>query len=40
MFKVGQKVRFKTEAEFIAEFGKDWRDIVNWNTRGEMDHLF
>lgn len=40
MFKAGQKVRFKTEAEFIAEFGKDWRNIVNWNTSGDMDHLF
>jgi hypothetical protein len=37
--------RFKTEAEFIEEYGENWRDIVNnlddvntWND--EMDYLF
>ncbi len=38
--------RFKTEEEFIEEFGEDWKDALidsggpNWTTAGEMDHLF
>ena len=34
--------RFKTEKEFIQEFGKDWKSTfkVGWNNAGCMDHLF
>lgn len=34
--------RFKTEAEFIKEFGKKWQKKLyeNWNSRNEMDYLF
>lgn len=33
--------RFKTEKEFIKEFGEDWKREVRctWNEEGEMDHL-
>jgi len=35
------KFRFKTEAEFITEFGTDWKDRVpyKWNSDGDMDYL-
>lgn len=32
--------RFKTEDEFIADYGIDWRSIISWNPDGEMDYLF
>lgn len=32
--------RFKTEQEFIKEFGEDWRKIVGWTTPNNMDYLF
>jgi hypothetical protein len=31
--------RFKTESEFIQEFGHDWRRVVSFNYDGEMDYL-
>ena len=33
--------RFKTEAEFITEFGTDWKERVQhkWNSDGDMDYL-
>jgi hypothetical protein len=31
--------RFKTEQEFIKQFGTDWRRRVNFNWDGEMDYL-
>jgi hypothetical protein len=34
------KYRFKTEEEFIKEFGKYWQSDVNWNSNGDMDYLF
>lgn len=34
-----KKYRFKTEKEFIEEYGKDWGNKVNWNPYGEMDYL-
>lgn len=39
-FIVGDKVRIKTEAEFIEEFGDGWKFEVGWNYQDEMDHLF
>lgn len=33
------KCRFKTEEEFIKEFGKNWRKFIGWNARGAMDYL-
>jgi hypothetical protein len=35
-------LRFKTEAEFVKEFGKDWRHTGDkeWNNDGVMDYLF
>lgn len=33
-------LRFKTEAEFIAEYGEDWKEIVKWAPGGGMDYLF
>lgn len=34
------KYRFKTEEEFIQEFGKEnWRDKAGLNRQGEMDYL-
>jgi len=34
--------RFKTESEFLTEFGENWRSNVDrlWNSSGRMDHLF
>lgn len=33
-------MRFKTEQEFIQEFGKDWRDDVQYTWKSpEMDRL-
>ena len=33
--------RFKTEKEFIKQYGQKWRDVVNrkWHNEGGMDHL-
>jgi hypothetical protein len=33
--------RFKTEKEFIKEFGFNWKRgiVCSWNTDGNMDHL-
>jgi len=31
--------RFKTEQEFIKDYGLTWRARVNWNQEGKMDHL-
>jgi hypothetical protein len=31
--------RFKTEAEFIEEFGYDWKNEVSFNDECEMDYL-
>lgn len=33
------KYRFKTEKEFIEEFGHNWRPIVGWNCSGQMEYL-
>jgi len=33
------KYRFKTEKEFIYEFGDDWKHAVGFNTGDQMDHL-
>ena len=40
--KAENPLRFKTEAEFIKEFGEDWRHTGDkrWNKYGEMDYLF
>ena len=37
-----KKYRFKTEKEFIEEFGYDWRNIINrkWRLDNRMDFLF
>ena len=34
--------RFKTEEEFIKEYGKNWlsNSNIHWNDEGEMDYLF
>lgn len=32
--------RFKTEAEFVATLGKDWRDTVNMGWNSKMDVFF
>jgi hypothetical protein len=32
--------RVKTEAEFLAEFGIDWRKVVNWTINNDKDFLF
>lgn len=32
--------RIKTESEFIAEFGEDWKDVVGWLDDGNRGHLF
>ena len=32
-------LRFKTEAEFIQEFGLDWRNKVPYNWGKQMDYL-
>ena len=32
--------RFKTEQEFIDEFGDDWKIKAQWNGGGRMDYLF
>ncbi len=36
------KYRFKTEAEFVKEFGDGWKSKISngWNHSGEMDYLF
>ena len=31
--------RFKTEKEFIKEYGSDWRYSVDFNWEGLMDYL-
>ncbi len=31
--------RFKTEDEFIKEYGEDWRLKVGFNFTGKMDYL-
>ncbi len=31
--------RFKTEEEFINEYGKDWRKVIGFNYTGKMDYL-
>jgi hypothetical protein len=33
-------MRFKTEQEFIKEFGEHWKRTVDWNFDGKMDYLF
>ena len=35
-------MRFKTEQEFIKEFGINWGYIIEycWNSKGKMDYLF
>ena len=35
-----EQFRIKTESEFVAEFGSEWRKEVFWNPDGKMDHLF
>jgi hypothetical protein len=34
--------RFKTEEEFIKDFGPNWREYVacRWDLEGNMDYLF
>ena len=34
--------RFKTEEEFLNEFGPHWRNVVSckWHPDGDMDYLF
>jgi hypothetical protein len=39
-FKVGDRCRIKTEQEFIAEYGVDWRHKIVWDGHGKMDYLF
>lgn len=36
------KYRFKTEEEFIKEFGENWKNDISkcWNNEGSMDYLF
>lgn len=36
------KIRFKTEQEFIRDYGRDFRDNLqlDWNSDGDMDYLF
>ena len=31
--------RFKTKKEFEKEYGENWRNIVNFNSAGDMDYL-
>ena len=31
--------RFKTEQEFIDEYGANWKEDTNWNLLGDMDYL-
>lgn len=31
--------RFKTEQEFLDEFGPEWREAVSFNYYGSMDYL-
>jgi hypothetical protein len=38
--KPNDYLRFKTEQEFIDEFGSNWRYDINWNLFGDMDYLF
>jgi len=33
-------IRFKTEEEFINEYGEYWRDKVLYTWGNKMDHLF
>ena len=33
------KYRFKTEEEMIRDFGKGWRQVLQWNYDGHMDYL-
>jgi len=37
-----KKYRFKTEQEFISEYGINWRDTINrkWRSDNRMDFLF
>jgi len=32
--------RFKTEEEFLKEFGRNWRSLVAFSWVGSMDFLF
>jgi hypothetical protein len=34
--------RFKTEEEFLAQYGEDWKRSIDerWNESGKMDYLF
>ena len=32
--------RFKTEKEFIDEYGDNWNHRINWNSYNDMDYLF
>lgn len=32
--------RFKTEQEFKDEYGPDWKKLVKWHPRNDMDYLF
>lgn len=32
--------RFKTEKEFIKEYGHNWINVVGWNDDNQMDYLF
>lgn len=33
------KYRFKTKAEFVKEFGENWKELVCFNPQGKMDYL-
>ena len=33
------KYRFKTEQEFIDEFGTEWKYKTSWNNKDGMDYL-
>jgi len=32
--------RFKTEKEFVEQYGSNWRVVVGWTTSNYMDYLF
>ena len=31
--------RFKTETEFLKEFGRSWKNLSGWNDEYGMDYL-
>ena len=35
-----KQYRIKTEAEFIEEFGEDWKGIVDWVPNHQMNNIF